>query len=73
MRLLIARSKTDRAGEGVEIGIACGGTPETCPVRAARAWLKAAEITDGAIFRRVTKWGPSENTGCTRRRSAKSC
>ncbi len=58
MRLLIARSKkTDKAGEGVEIGIARGSTPETCPVRAVRAWLKAAEITDGPIFRRVTQWG----------------
>ncbi len=60
MRLLIARSKTDKAGEGVEIGIARGSTPEGCPVRAVRAvraWLKAAEITDGQIFRRVTQWG----------------
>jgi integrase len=57
VRLLVARSKTDKAGEGVEIGIARGSTPETCPVRAVRAWLKAAEITDGPIFRRVTQWG----------------
>jgi integrase len=57
MRLLIARSKTDKAGEGVDIGIARGGTAETCPVRAVRAWLKAAEIADGPIFRRVTQWG----------------
>jgi integrase len=57
MRLLIARSKTDKAGEGVEIGIARGSTPETCSVRAVRAWLKAADITDGPIFRRVTQWG----------------
>jgi integrase len=57
MRLLIARSKTDKAGEGVEIGIARGSTPETCPVRAVRAWLKVAESTDGPIFRRVTQWG----------------
>ena len=57
MRLLIARSKTDKAGEGVEIGIARGSTPETCPVRAVRAWLKAAEVMDGPVFRRVTQWG----------------
>ena len=41
----------------MEIGIARGSTPETCPVRAMRAWLKAAEITDGPVFRRVTQWG----------------
>jgi integrase len=57
MRLLVSRSKTDKAGEGVEIGIARGSTPETCPVRAVRAWLKAAEVTDGPVFRRVTQWG----------------
>jgi integrase len=57
MRLLIARSKTDKAGEGVEIGIARGSTADTCPVRAVRAWLKAAGVTDGPIFRRVTHWG----------------
>jgi integrase len=57
MRRLIARSKTDKAGKGVEIGIARGSTPETCPVSAVRAWLKVAEITDGPIFRRVTQRG----------------
>ena len=57
MRLIIARSKTGQAGEGVEIGIARGSAEETCPVRAIRAWLKAAKIMGGPIFPRVTQWG----------------
>ena len=33
-----------------------GAQPETCPVRALRAWLRTAEITEGPVFRRVTQW-----------------
>jgi hypothetical protein len=55
--LLIPRSKTDAAGEGAEIGIAKGARPVTCPVRALAAWLVAAGIADGPVFRRVTPWG----------------
>jgi len=57
LRLMIPRSKTDAAGEGAEVGITRGSQPDTCPVRALHAWLRAAEITDGPIFRRVTQWG----------------
>jgi integrase len=57
LRLLIPRSKTDGAGEGAEIGIAKGARPVTCPVRALAAWLVAAGIADGPVFRRVTPWG----------------
>jgi len=56
IRLMIPRSKTDAAGEGAEIGITRGSRAETCPVRALRAWLRAAEITAGPVFRRVTQW-----------------
>jgi integrase len=57
LRLMIPRSKTDAAGEGAEIGIARGTQADTCPVRALRAWLRAAEIAEGPLFRRVTQWG----------------
>jgi integrase len=57
LRLLIPRSKTDAAGEGAEIGITRGTQEDTCPVRALRVWLGAAEIGDGPVFRRVTQWG----------------
>jgi integrase len=56
VRIMIQRSKTDAAGAGEEIGIPKGSVVETCPVRALRAWLKAAEISAGPLFRRVTRW-----------------
>ncbi len=56
LRLLIARSKTDKTGAGAEIGIVRGSTPETCPVAALAAWLEAAGITDGPVLRKVTRW-----------------
>jgi integrase len=57
LRVMIPRSKTDKAGEGAEIGIARGTMEATCPVRALRTWLRAADLRDGAIFRRITRWG----------------
>ena len=34
-----------------------GAQSETCPVRALRAWLRAAEIMEeGPVLRRVTQW-----------------
>jgi len=52
MRLLIARSKTDAEGEGAEIAIPRGSSPETCPVTALQEWLTAAEITVGRCSER---------------------
>ncbi len=57
LRFLIVRSKTDAAGEGAEVGISRGNEADTCPVRALRAWMRAAKIADGPVFRRVTRWG----------------
>jgi integrase len=50
----VRRSKTDQVGEGREIAVPWGRT-SACPVKAVRAWLTLAQITDGAIFRRVCK------------------
>jgi len=50
----VRRSKTDQDGQGAIKAIPAGkGT--MCPVTALRDYLSAAGITDGAIFRRVTK------------------
>ncbi|MHB9129939.1 MAG: site-specific integrase [Armatimonadota bacterium] len=43
--------KTDQDGQGRLIGIPYGQHEETCPVRAMRAWLDAARILEGAVFR----------------------
>jgi integrase len=47
----IRRSKTDQEGIGRKIAIPRGEI--ACPVAALRAWLEAAGITEGAVFRRV--------------------
>ncbi len=57
LRLLIPRSKTDKAGEGAEIGIVRGHAAETCPLTALDAWLSAAAIKAGPIFRKVMRSG----------------
>ena len=52
----LRRSKTDQEGRGREIAI-----PRVrgryCPCRVLEAWLKAAEITTGALFRQVNRYG----------------
>ena len=60
LRVMLRRSKTDQEGEGRTIVIIPGENPQTCPVAAVRAWLKAAEIEhegDNAVFRPVGRSG----------------
>ncbi len=54
-RIAIRRSKTDQEGQGVTIAVVRGTA--TCPVKAVKAWLQAAGITEGALFRPVAKGG----------------
>lgn len=52
----VARAKTDQEGQGADVPVhAAGGS--LCPVAALRAWLEAAAIEKGPIFRSVTRWG----------------
>jgi len=64
LRVTIRRSKTDQTGIGTEIIVpAVGGelcpvqAVGLCPVQAVGAWLEAAEITGGPVFRRVDRHG----------------
>src|SRR5262245_53497735 len=52
----LPHSKTDQARVGETKGIPYGSTPTTCPVRALRAWLDAAGIAEGPIFRPINRW-----------------
>lgn len=52
----LAKSKTDQEGEGIEKGIPYGST-HICPVTALKEWLLSANITEGPLFRAVTRWG----------------
>jgi site-specific recombinase XerD len=55
LKITIRRSKTDQEGQGETIAIIRGGA--CCPVKAVKAWLQAAAISDGALFRPVAKGG----------------
>ena len=55
--MTIGRSKTDQEGKGATVEVSAGKSPETCPVAALRAWLEEAEISEGPVFRAVTRTG----------------
>jgi site-specific recombinase XerD len=55
--LTLRRSKTDQEGRGAEKGIPFATSVAACPVRALRAWLDAARLTDGPLFRAVDRFG----------------
>jgi site-specific recombinase XerD len=55
LRVTIRKSKTDQEGLGATIAIARGST--ACPVDAVGAWIRAAAIVDGPLFRPVTRTG----------------
>lgn len=56
-KVTIRRGKTDQEGRGTTRALPYGTDPETCPVRALTAWITAAGITEGPIFRAVDRWG----------------
>ena len=56
--LYLPKSKTDQEGKGATLAIRRGSNgPDTCPVRSLRAWIDAAGITEGAVFRSVRRGG----------------
>jgi len=57
LRIVLRHSKTDQEGAGIVKGIPYGREVETCPVRACKAWLAAAGITEGVIFRSIGRYG----------------
>jgi site-specific recombinase XerD len=55
LRVTIRKSKTDQEGFGTTIAIAPGSI--ACPVDAVRTWIRAASISNGPLFRPVTRTG----------------
>lgn len=55
--VMVKRSKTDQEGQGRTVGIPFGRSPESCPVHVLQAWLDAAGIVEGAVFRGVNRHG----------------
>lgn len=63
----VRRSKTDQDGGG-QLKAIPFGAGDACPVRALRAWLEAAAITDGPLFRAIDRHGnvrPGRTDGLT--------
>jgi integrase len=57
VRITVRQSKTDQEGTGMTKGLPYAERPEYCPVRALRAWLDAADLEAGPVFRPVSKTG----------------
>jgi len=57
LRVRVRRSKSDQEGAGAVLGIHYGSDSQTCPVRALRSWLLESGITQGALFRGITRSG----------------
>ncbi len=55
--ITLRRSKTDQDGEGRQVAIPGGMHEDTCPVRALQAWLQAAGIGEGPVFRPINRHG----------------
>jgi site-specific recombinase XerD len=61
--IFVRRSKTDQEGEGYLVAIPTGESLR--PVAAVKAWIAAAGITDGPLFRPVNKGGRIVSTRLT--------
>lgn len=57
LTVFIRKSKTDQEGQGRKVGIPYGSHPHTCPVRAYGTWLEKCGLTEGPLFRSVTRHG----------------
>jgi integrase len=55
LRVTVRRSKADQEGAGEVVGLPYGSNPDTCPVRAWRAWLEVSGITEGPAFRAIDR------------------
>ena len=53
----LARSKTDQEGAGEFKGLPFADNAALCPARSLRAWLTAAGISEGPVFRGITSRG----------------
>jgi len=61
LRVTIRRSKTDQHGEGAPVALPSSRFPASCPVRTLKAWLDAAGIRDGRVFRSLSNGRTGES------------
>jgi len=57
LTIALRRSKTDQEGAGRRVGIPYGSNPATCPVRTIQAWIEAAAVSSGPLFRSINRHG----------------
>ncbi len=57
LHVTVRRSKGDAEGRGAKKGIPHAANPSLCAVRALDAWLTAAHIAEGPVFRYVDRHG----------------
>jgi integrase len=57
LTVTLRRSKVDQEGAGRKVGIPYGSNPETCPVRTMQAWIEAAGLGTGPVFRSINRHG----------------
>jgi integrase len=67
IEVTIRKSKTDQEAAGRVVAIPFASSPDRCPVRALRAWLDAAGIASGPIFRAVDRVGRVSETALSDR------
>ncbi len=59
----LPRRKTDQDGEGTEIGVPSGRDARYCTARTLKAWMDAAGLEHGPLFRSVSR---ADNVKATR-------
>lgn len=57
MTIFIPNSKTDQEGEGRYVDIPFSPNERYCLVRALQAWLRCSQISEGPLFRGISKGG----------------
>jgi integrase len=60
--ITLPRSKTDQTGQGIEKALPFGSGLR-CPVRALQTWLEHADISEGPVFRAISRWGKVQSIG----------
>lgn len=55
LKILLKKSKTDQFGEGFFKGIPYLQNKEICPVLSLQNWLSVSNITEGPLFRKISK------------------
>lgn len=55
--LMIPFSKANQTGDFESVSVMYASDPECCPVKALQKWLEVSKTKEGAIWRRVDKYG----------------